>query len=134
VRVNEGEGRVTIDLAIDPATGDLAFDDLGELVLVDGADAVAQEIQTRLRWWRGEWFLDTSRGAPYLESILVKGVTEATVRAILKGEIEAVPGVARVRSMVVSIDRATRYATITSLEVDTTEGDAVSLSELLVGG
>jgi hypothetical protein len=125
---------VTTDLAIDPATGDLAFDDLGELVLVDGADAVAQEIQTRLRWWRGEWFLDTSRGVPYLESILVKGVTEATVRAILKGEIEAVPGVARVRSMVVSIDRATRYATITSLEVDTTEGDAVSLSELLVGG
>lgn len=125
---------MTLDLAIDSSTGDIGFDTLGEIVLVTGIAAIAQEIQTRLRWWAGEWFLDTSRGVPYLESILRKGVTEASVRAILLREIEAVPGVSRVRSCVVSIDRATRYATVTSLEVETTESALLSLTDILVGG
>lgn len=122
-----------LDLAVHATTGDISFDALGELVIVEGSAAIAQEIQTRLRWWAGEWFLDTSRGVPYLESVLRKNISEASVRAILKREIEAVPGVARVRSMTVSIDRGTRYATVTALEVDTTDGDPVSLSEILVG-
>lgn len=123
---------MTLDLAVDSVTGDLAFDGV-ELAFVEGKDAVAQEIQTRLRWWRGEWFLDTSRGTPYLESILVKGATEATVRAILLREILSVPGVLRVPSLVVSIDRAARYATVTAAEIETTEGP-VSLSDIQAGG
>lgn len=122
---------MTIDLAVDPVTGDLAFDGV-TVAVVEGKDAIAQEIQTRLRWWRGEWFLDTSAGVPYLESILTKGVAEATVRAILLREILAVPGVLRVPSLVVAIDRATRYATVAAADIETTDG-AVTLSQIGVG-
>lgn len=123
---------MTIDLAVDPVTGDLAFDGV-TVAVVEGKDAIAQEIQTRLRWWRGQWFLDASAGVPYLESILTKGVTDATVRVILLREILAVRGVLRVPSLVVTIDRAVRYATVFAAEIETTEG-ALSLSALRVGG
>ncbi len=130
---------MTVDLALvtetdahNPVEGDLRVD-AAALAMVEGGDAIAQEIRVRLRWWHGEWFLDTTQGTPYLEQLLGKGVTEPTIRTVLRKEIEQVPGVARVTSLEVSIDRATRYATV-DLEVLTTEGDELELAGVAVGG
>ncbi len=38
--------------------------------LVNTPEAVAQAVQTRLLLWKGEWFLDTSDGTPWLQDIL----------------------------------------------------------------
>lgn len=43
---------------------------LGFPFLVNSPDCVAQAIQTRLMLWRGEWWLDTREGTPYLQDIL----------------------------------------------------------------
>jgi len=33
-------------------------------------ETVAQAVLTRLKLWRGEWFMDTSEGTPYMQNIL----------------------------------------------------------------
>lgn len=121
---------MTIDLAIHPQTGDLYLDGT-DIATVTGRDAIAQEIAVRLRWWRREWFLDGRKGVPYLEQLFEKGISEGTVRAILKREIEQVPGVVAVRSMEIALDRVTRHATIDA-RIETTEGE-VTLSGAPVG-
>lgn len=40
------------------------------LFLANTPAAVAQAVQTRLLLWRGEWFLDTTDGTPWLQGIL----------------------------------------------------------------
>lgn len=53
--------------------GDIALDSTGRLAVVTGAEALRQKLETRLRLYRGEWFLDTSSGVPYLQRILGRG-------------------------------------------------------------
>ena len=38
----------------------------------DTAEGVAQNVMTRLALWRGQWFLDTTEGTPWLQEILGK--------------------------------------------------------------
>ncbi|GAB5541384.1 MAG: hypothetical protein SangKO_075760 [Sandaracinaceae bacterium] len=93
--------------ATNPVVGDLHVSG-GEVVIVSGVDATVQEIETRLRWWRGEWSFDRSQGVPYLGEILRKGVDLATVRALLEREILRVPAVRRVDSAELEVDPRTR--------------------------
>lgn len=127
-----------IDLAIttepdaeNPVRGDLLIQGT-ELVLVEGGDAVAQELTVRLRWWLGEWFLDQRQGVPYLQRILRKGVSPRTVRAIVRRQIGQVPGVARVDSLRVELGPLTREVAI-DFEVVTVEGERLTASALRVG-
>ena len=61
--------RVT-DFGLD-SDGDMYADDLG-LVLTGDAPGVLQQTSLRLRFFKGEWFLDDERGMPWWQRILVK--------------------------------------------------------------
>jgi hypothetical protein len=117
--------------ADNPVVGDLLIE-RGEFVFVTGGDAVAQEVRVRLAWWRGEWFLDLRQGIPYVEQLLGHGVSEATIRAVLRAEIEAVPGVSRVTAFDIESNRATRHTTV-DVEILTTEGEALDLDSVALG-
>ena len=60
------------DIAVDVNISDIVLTDDGDIMLIDNAERVAQQIVISLRFWLGEWFLDTSLGVPYLEYVLVK--------------------------------------------------------------
>ncbi len=98
---------------ISDLTGDILF---GQTVY--GSEATAQEIATRLRFFRGECFADLREGTPYFQEILIKGVDLARVRAIVRQVIQSVPSVLDVPRVEVSLDRATRAATITGTARD----------------
>lgn len=99
------------DLKLD-SDGDLAIES-GDLALVGGIESVAQHAQIRLRFFLGEWFLDESRGVPYLQRIFVKAPRPGLVQSIVRKTIEGTPGVRAVTELAVSIDSRTRKARAT---------------------
>jgi hypothetical protein len=95
------------DIAMNVNSNDLIVKD-GDLMLIDNAERVAQQILITLRFWYGEWFLNTAEGVPYLEYILVKNPNLAHVRQVLTEAIESVPGVVSLDSMDFEYDRQGR--------------------------
>lgn len=115
--------------SLNPTVGDLRVGGGSRFALISTlGDQVAQSCTVVIRWWRGEWFADRRRGMPYLQELLKKGVTEGTVRAVLRRELLRVAGVREVQSMEIAIDRRTRRCVVRRIVVITTEGQAVSVS------
>lgn len=108
---------------IDPLSGNLALE-AGDLVSVEGDEATAQEIRTRLLLFRGEAFTDLREGMPYYDQILVKAPDLGRIREIFRQAILSVPSVVDVPVLTVDLERATRRATIT-WEARTVEGRIV---------
>lgn len=99
------------DLLLD-TNGDLDMT-TGLLTLVEGVDAIAQHIRTRLRLFVGEWFLDTRAGTPYYEIILVKNPDMTAIAAALRKVIGETPGVISIVSYAQTVNRTTRALTVT---------------------
>lgn len=121
----------TVD-ADNPVLGDLRVSG-GVVQRVTGSDAIVQAVRVRLRWWRGEFFLDTSQGTPYLQELLGKGVSEDSIRAMLRREIKRVDGVGHVESIAIETDRRTRHADIAPIIV-TEDGETVPVDSFPLGG
>lgn len=98
------------DLKLDPLTHDLLL--AGDGALIEGPQRITQQIKCTLLTLYGEWFLDTSFGVPYLESIMVKNPNRSEIEAILKDRIIDVPDVTGVRQMAIQIDREMRTLSV----------------------
>ena len=118
---------MSYDLAMDMTSSDLVLRE-GDVLLIDNAERVAQQILITLRFWLGEWFLDTKDGIPYLEYVLVKSPNLLYIRQIFTEAMEKVDGVKRVeemnlafdvknRSLRVDYEASTDYGLITRREV-----------------
>lgn len=88
---------------------------------IDSAEAVTQSVLTRLRLWRGEWYIDKLEGTPYLQEVLGKN-TEASSVVALKRRILETEGVLRVLSISAQQDPDTRKATF-EIVIDTKFGE-----------
>lgn len=108
------------DLAMDVSTSDLIVQG-GDLIIIDNAERVAQQVLITLREWLGEWFLKTSDGIPYLEYILVKNPNEAHIRQILTQAIESVEGVKDVTELEFAFNHVLRTLAV-AYEIDTDYG------------
>lgn len=94
------------DLALD-VDGDLRVEN-GDLVLIDGIDAIRQEVGVRLQWFAGEWFIDEERGIPYFEQVLTKVDRIETIGGIFRKAILETPGIVSVDDMRLDFDRPAR--------------------------
>ena len=108
------------DLALSAATHDLIIVDK-DLVLINNAERVAQQIKITLLAFLGEWFLDQRFGVPYLESVMIKNPNMAFIRGILRGKILDVPDVKSVDALSTQLNVKTRTLTV-SYEASTTYG------------
>lgn len=95
------------DLAIDPITSDLVVSGF-DLSVIQGADRVRQQLDIKLKLFRGEWFLDTEFGTPYFESILGKQITLGGAVAAIKKSILEVNDVQHISSFRYDFDRKER--------------------------
>ena len=59
------------DLALNVDSWDLVFHN-NDLLLIDNAERIGQQIKITLQFWFQEWFLDTTQGIPYLQYICIK--------------------------------------------------------------
>lgn len=91
--------------AENPDVGDLYLDAAGQHVMRTSlADEVAQRLTARLSFWRGEWFLDTRQGTPYLDSILVKGPRDPVLRSVFTQILLETEGVESVTELEFSLE------------------------------
>jgi hypothetical protein len=113
--------------ADNPVEGDLRIVARRFVRLSSNAESIAQACSVELRWWLAEWFADTSRGTPYLEKLLKRGVDERTVRAVITRVLRRVVGVTRVPSMTVQFDRVRRICRVTDVVVEIKGGSTVDV-------
>lgn len=120
---------MTIDFKLDETTWDFALDDAGNMVTVEGREAIAQHVKIRLRFFRGEWPLDTREGTPYWEEILIRGASESIVSEVFRRVVAETPGIASVRQLAISIDRQARTLTVARFEAVTTHGEFITAAD-----
>lgn len=85
----------------------------GDLVIADGQDAIAQQLEIRLRFWFGEWFRDRQEGIDFLTFILVKNPQESIIVTLLAKVIRGTPGIVNLNTIVLNYDGSTRTMTVT---------------------
>lgn len=94
------------NLALDD-TGDLRMEG-GNLVFVTGAEAVRQHLESRLRFFLGEWFLDQREGIPYFRHVLgVQAPSVTLLTSIFRKVALDTPGIESLPLFRLAIDRRT---------------------------
>ena len=120
------------DLQLD-TTGDLLVQD-DELKLVIDDDAIVQHTSIRLRFFQGEFFLDTRLGVPYFDQILIKNPDLVAIRGILREAILETPGIQALDAFTTDFDAATRKLTVTFTARKTSNGELLDFTqEFLIG-
>jgi len=99
---------------------DLAISDF-DLLIIDGAEQVKQQLLIKLKLWTGEWFLDTEFGTPYLQDILGKQLTLSGAVAAIRKSILEVSGVRSIDSFSFNFNRQMRTLQV-EFEVTTPYG------------
>lgn len=101
------------------------------IVLVDGLDAIAQDVRARLQFFLGEWFLDRRVGMPYFEKVLGQKPRLSVVKALFRKAILTTPGVQAVNDLTVAYDGTSRRMDV-AFRATTTEGTLIFNRELIL--
>jgi hypothetical protein len=102
-----------MDLAINDTTGDLYLDETGDLAVVTGADAVVQDLRSRLRFFLGEWFLDQREGVPYFREVFgVKRPSPLALSSMFRRVVQETAGISQVVELSAVWDSAARHLAI----------------------
>lgn len=93
------------------ADGDLA---LGKekFLVTDSAAEAAQNINTRLKFFLGEWFLNTADGTDWFGKVLGKGSPEASRESVIRRRILLAPAVAGMTAFSTDTAIATRQFSV----------------------
>lgn len=102
----------------------------GKLVLIGTQqELLKQQLTITLNTYRGEWFLNTQRGVPYLQVILKKGTPKALVDSIFSQAILAYDNILNITEFESSINKGVyslRFkATVESGEIIALEQDLI---------
>ncbi len=99
-------------LPLDPVFNDLSFVNGGMTLVSSNTIAeTVQELNARFAMGKGEWFMDLQQGFPYLQAIMVKNPDVRVLAQIFRSMMLATPGVAKVVSLPISLNRSTRVLT-----------------------
>lgn len=120
------------DIKLSTLTNDLEVTngDL-DIILMDGA--IRQSLLQRLRLFLGEWFLDTSHGVPYFQSILVKNPNLDLIQATIKNVVLSTPGITELLTFEFDYNNATRVLSV-SFDARSTNGTVIQVTDALGGG
>ena len=100
-----------MDIKLDTQTHDVDFS-TGDLQVISGSEAIAQQLRIRLQFFLGEWHLDTRTGIPYYQKILVKNPATNVVRKLFQDAILSTPGIRELTSLELSFDSPSRALSV----------------------
>lgn len=107
--------------------GDYTFGNGDNTWLINSPETVAQAVKTRLELWYGEWFLDTTDGTPWIQSVLGKHPPDAYSLAIRTRILET-RGVNAILQFDI-INNSTSRRVQFRAEIDTLYGSTTVISE-----
>jgi len=96
-----------IDFALDNDTHDLLIEG-NNLKTVEGVEQVEQNTKIRLKFFSEEWFLDTTKGLPFYQEILIKNPNVPNIDNIIKATIADTLGVGELLSYDSTYDSTAR--------------------------
>lgn len=108
--------------------GDMTFGHQQHDFHRDVPEAVAQAVDTRLRLWLGEWFLDESEGTPYVQAMLGAHVQQS-IEPAMRARLLNTQHVTSIDSF--EFVRAAEERGITILASLSTEFGSVAITEVL---
>lgn len=111
------------------ADGDYVFGGQQTDFYTDVPEAVGQAVLTRLRLFRGEWFLDTTEGTP-LDQIIGK-YTAGTFDAAIRQRILATQGVTALTAYSSDLNADTRALRVVATITTQYGGDPVQIEATL---
>ena len=115
------------NLALD-TDGDLLVTN-NSLTIVDGDDAIRQNLSVRLRFFKGEWLMDTRLGLPYYDYVLVKNPNLVLIRGIFRKAILDTPGLDSLERFAFIYDNTTRTLSIDFAARKTSDGELLDFSK-----
>jgi hypothetical protein len=107
--------------------GEYTFGRGDDTWLINSPEAVAQAIKTRFELWYGQWFLDTTAGTPWIQSVLGKQKPEIYNLAIRQRILETA-GVSSITAFDTTVNTSTRRVSFTAT-VETLYGTTTVTSE-----
>lgn len=112
------------------SSGDLDFTG-DNLTLIDGQEAIAQDITVNLQLFLGEWFLDTRIGMPYYEKVLGKKPRIPVLKNLFQKALLQINGVESIGDLDIEYTGATRVLSVSFVCVST-EGTFTYDKEFIV--
>jgi hypothetical protein len=109
------------------ANGDYTFGQGDDTWLINSPEAVAQAVKTRFLLWYGQWFLDTTEGTPWIQSVLGKQKPETYNLAIRRRILET-RGVNSIIAFDTTLNTSSRRVVFTAT-IDTLYGTTTVTSE-----
>ena len=112
------------DFALGP-DGDLLISQ-GELQLVTGDEAIAQDWALRMRLFKGEWCLDRRAGTDFQSQVFDSQPKRVVLRHIFERITRETAGISTVDSLDLAFDGRSRLLTVT-VEATAASGSALRL-------
>lgn len=117
------------DIAAD-ASNEIVFTN-GALTLVQDEAAVAQHVRIRLRFFKGEYFLNPAEGIPFYERVLIKNPSMPLVIALFKRVVRETPGIVEILSFAADYVPATRSLTL-NFEARCSSGETLTFTDFVI--
>ena len=119
-----------------PIPGDLYLEN-GSCRLTNSlSEEVAQQLWIRFKFFQGEWFLDTSQGVPWFQTILGQKTPIGIIEQLLRQVVTSCPGVDSLLSFSLLFDSAQRSAQVIfkCLLADGTILSSADFAPFVIGG
>lgn len=88
-------------LLLDRTVWDLVLDASGNIAMASNPYALAQDVASAVKLFKGECFYDVSRGIPYWQQILGQWPPLAVIRAYVESAALTVPGIVKAQCKIV---------------------------------
>jgi len=91
----------------------------GNFAVARDAEAISQHISYRLKFFEGEWFLNSATGVSWLTDIHGRPLDRTLSEAIIKSAIVDTDGVTSITNFSVNFNSRTRHISTDSISVST---------------
>ena len=114
------------------STGDLAVENNTLVLLTDLTAETAQRLQTKFKFFYGEWDLEPRAGMPMLEKVLVKNPDLTELRTLYREIIIQDAAIDTVNSLEFNFDTLSRTLSI-SFEATLNDGSSLVFTDFILG-